>query len=449
VSYSRRQVLGLTGIAVAGAAGAGAGLGLGRADRTSGRQEPAKPQQDYRAKPLWRFRIADPQDVVLTAAGSVMFAANSSRLYALGASDGSVLWDAPAPQATPATSGDLVYVMGDDGRLSARNIRSGSKSWDFPNENGGASTPVLADSVLYVGGAEIWALAARTGRPLWQVPSASDANGVLDSPITVTGNTLFTSTSSMIRALDKKSGTEKWRYFSPFGSFSVGPEIAPDVICCSCSIYNSSQSILFGLDANSGERLWTVTFPVGVFAIKATDTIIYAAGSETGSNVPDGTYGAGEPVVISALAARSGSSVWTRTLENLNPTFVAAGKTAIISPYATRGPGGITYPGGPDSQTGLSALSLSDGRIKWQVTSAGWALTSPPVIAGAWACAGFAQQSIRVVNVGTGQTKWNMPMDLVSGPAVSDGVVFGVAADSPGPLYSNASIHGSIHAVRI
>jgi len=449
VSYSRRQLLGLTGIAVAGLAGTGTGAGLGLA-RTRGvrsYRESPRPQQAHRPEPLWRFRVTGPQDVVLTAAGPVIFAADAHRLYALRTADASVMWEAPAAPVTPVAGTDLVYLIGDDGGLSARNIRNGSTRWDFPSGNAGASAPVLDESVVYVGGAEIWALDARTGSPLWQVPCLSAADGGSDSPITVTGDTLFTASSYMIRALDKNSGIERWRFRSPGETFSAGPEIAQGVVCGSCSIYNSSQSILFALDGHSGEHLWTLTYPTGVFALKTIANMVYAAGGFT--NEPDGLYATGESVLISALAAKSGARAWTRTLANLNPTFVSEGKTAILSPYATPGPGGVTYPGGADSETGLSALSLSDGRIKWQMTSAGWTLTSPPVIAGAWVCAGFAQESIRVIHVETGQTKWNMPMDLMSGPVVSDGVVFGVEADSPGPLYGNTSIHGSIYAIRI
>jgi outer membrane protein assembly factor BamB len=448
VSHSRRQVLGLAGIAMACAAGAGAGIATGWAYEARGRADTARARQrpatDHHLEPLWRFRVANPEDTVLTAAGPIVYVncQAENKLYSLRADDGSVMWEAPAAPAAPATHGPLVYFFEVDWGLSVRSIASGERQWDFPGTAG--SIPVFYASAAYVSGAAdpadkagaIWALDAQTGRPIWQAPSV---NG--DSPIVVTDETVFTYTDgSLIRALSRRDGTELWRYDYPDFSDSQSPQVVKDIVYGSYTYSTSNQSVLFALNASNGSTLWTLTYPNLVFAMDAVDGMIYVAGSGSGLS------GIGSTALVSALAAENGRRVWRRTLHDLDQTFLISGRTALISVSPSGAFGGIAYPGSAGGETELRALRLSDGAASWQVTGAGWSLTSPPSLMGELACVGFTDESIRVVNAETGETKWDLPMAVVSGPVANNGLVFAVEADAVGPD-GDVSAGGTVYAV--
>jgi len=438
VDHSRRRVLGLAGVAMACAAGASAGVAAGWVDRAGGwarsgergSQESAKTRQ---LQPLWRFPVANPVAVTLTAAGPAVFVSCQleDKLYALNAENGSVLWEAlSAPGASaPVTHGNLAYVMEVDSRLSAVNITSGEKLWDFPKNDWTVSGPVLGSSVAYVssgppnpsdGPGEIWALDAQTGRPLWRVPSVDG-----DSPFTATREIVYTSSDSLIRALSTADGAEQWKYYSGSSPFALGPQLTQDIVYISCN--GDSGSILSVLDASTGELLWSSDYPAPLFAMQAVAGNIYTAGNNEEGFV--GSFGVGSTTVISAAKVKDGRQVWRRSLSSLDQAFVASGTIALTFAYPTGISGGIAYPGGEGSETELLALSLSDGRVRWRTGSSGWSVTSPPFLAGNWACVGYAKESIRVVNLGTGKTKWNFPMAVVSGPVAYNGRIFAVGTD--------------------
>ena len=485
MGLTRRQLLGLAGIAAAGTAGAGAGLGLAR----TGRANPPGGQHafsgTYHPVPLWRFRVSVPQDAHVTAAGSIVYVSyiDKDKMYALRTADGSVRWEAPATFTTPVTGRGLVYVIGNNGGLSALSFSNGRKQWDFPGANTAAGGPILDTSVIYTGSSqpgrsEILALDARTGRPLWQVPAVG-GNGNSEVPLAVAAGALYTSTDSIVRALDRSSGIERWRWSSPAGAFAISPQVTQDIIYGGYNSIDDNNSILFALSARDGGRFWTATYPAGLFAMATVDEIVYAAAGIGGGG---GRFGAGSPTVISAAAIRNGTHIckysvnpwdldlhpaaelrkrpkaprddrilthiWTRSLANLNPTFTVIGKAALISAYPTPVSGGIVYPGGTGSETELCGLNLNNGLITWRVASAGWSLISSPVFTGEWACVGFANESIRLVHVHTGKTRWNLPMRLVSAPTAQKGMVFAVGADAVG-IYGDISSEGTLYAIPI
>lgn len=444
MGYSRRQVLGLAGAAAACAVGAGAGAALGRAERASGlRGFPGS----YHAEPLWRFRVADPRHALLTAAGDVVYVTcpRVDKLYSLRTEDGSVMWEAAAGQGMPVIHGNLVYTEGYHGGLSAWGMADGGKRWDFQAGNAALAAPVFDGPVAYVGVSVpaplgerggIWALDAQAGTPLWQVPSAIDTASSPDSPVTVAGDTLYTSSGFMMRALDKSNGAERWRYYTPNGPFSAAPQVVGDIVC------GGADSTLFALSARSGEPLWSSDYPAAIFAMEAIGGTIYAAGC---NGTGGGAYPDEGTVVISALTVMGGKQVWMRT-DNLDEIFVISGGTALICTHPAEVADGIAYPGGASGETELRAVRLSDGRPKWQITGSGWSLTSPPALAQGWACIGFMHESIRVVSLETGEIRWHLPMHVVSGPVAGDRMVFAVGANAVGPDDS-ASAEGFVYGV--
>jgi outer membrane protein assembly factor BamB len=452
---TRRQMLGIAGVALACTAGAGAGAGLGLASRRSAAVRPQGRHEPPRAdspKPLWHLRV--PSDVQLTAAGASVYAVSNlkDRLYALRAADGSVRWEMPGEWSTPVTGRGLVYLSPEDGGLSAHSIGSGNKQWASPEASAAPSGPLLNGTVLYtIGGVSgtsvILALDGQTGRKLWAVPAISDASQSTDVPFTVTAGTVYSATGAVIRALDARDGTELWRWAVPGGglTLSPSPQVAQGIVYGGYSVYNSNESVQFALSARDGSLLWSRTYPTQVLAMAAVDEIVYAAACFGNGG---GSFAGPSPTLVSATAIGNGARVWTQNMPQTAQTFTVAGSTALLSVDPTPVAGGIAYPGGAASETELRALGLSNGLTAWSVAGAGWSLAAAPVIAGDWVCAGFTGASIRVVNLHTGATRWNLPMFTVSAPAAHDGVVFAVGADAMNSSGA-ASPEGILYAVPI
>lgn len=444
MSYSRRQVLGLAGVAAGCAVGAGAGIALGRTERTaSGRRgSPASRP----GEPLWRLRLPDPGYAHLTVAGDLVYVDGRDTLYALGGREGTIMWEAPVSQIPPVTHGDLVYTEGFHGGLSALSVADGAERWSFEVGNSPLNTPVLDGQVAYVGVSVpcpigerggIWALDTQTGTQLWQVPSAIDSIYYPDTPVAVAGDTLYTSSGDMMRALDKANGTERWRNEN-LGLANFVPQIIGDTV----------YGPLFAVSAISGQPLWTSNYPASIFAMEVVDSTIYVAGN-------NGTGGDGYPdegtVVMSALEAANGKQVWTRTEDNLDKIFVVADGISLTCAHPATVSDGIAYSGGADGVSEFRANRLSDGHLIWQVSAPGLSLTAQPVLTGGYACLGFDHESVRLVSLKTGETRWDLPMTVVDGPIVGGNMVYTVTADAAGPGndLDTISSKGYVYGIRL
>jgi outer membrane protein assembly factor BamB len=459
--YSRRQALGLAGIAAGCAVGASAGITFGRAERASGHSRVAS-ASSRRGEPLWRRRFSEPAYARLTASGDVVYVSGRDKLDALRARDGSLMWEAPVSQNPPVTHGNLVYTEGFYGGLSALNVTDGALQWGFQDGKSPLATPVFDGPVAYVGVSipaplsehgGIWTLDAQTGTQLWQVPSSIDSLGSPDAPVAAAGGILYTAGLSMMRGLDTRSGTELWRYDTQGDLLITGslitrsliplPRIIGDVV------YSHSGSTVFSLSARTGEVLWTSPYPANIFTMEIINGIVYVAGN---NGTGEGGYLDSGTVVITALDAANGKKAWTKTGDLLDDVFVIADGISLTCAHpATKISDGIAYSGGADGVTELRATRLSDDRRIWQITGAGMSLTSQPVLARDYACLGFRHESVRVVSMDTGETMWDLPMAVIAGPVVSDSMVFAVGADAAGPGndVNDVSSKGYVYGIRL
>ena len=143
--------------------------------------------------------------------------------------------------------------------------------------------------------------------------------------------------------------------------------------------------------------------------------------------------------------------VAARAEDNLDEIFVIADGISLTCAHPATTSDGIAYSGGADGVTELRATRLSDGQRIWQVTGPGMSLASQPVLARGYACLGFRHESVRVVSIKTGETRWDLPMTVIVGPVVSDSMVFAVGADAAGPdnNVDDVSPKGYVYGVRL
>lgn len=128
------------------------------------------------------------------ANGLVYFGADdiTDNVYAVNASDGSILWEnadcSEDLQASPAVVDGVVYAYCDNNVLHALNADTGSELWQYDTgRNGDAPffSPAVANGVIYarVGPYSMGALDARDGSVLWSYLSDS----FFDDPVVANG----------------------------------------------------------------------------------------------------------------------------------------------------------------------------------------------------------------------------------------------------------------------
>ncbi len=207
------------------------------------------------------------------ADGSLFFGATGGKLVALDTSNGDLLWEMPfetsgsggflgcAPQAaavafygTPATSGELVYLSGYNGKVYALNTASGALRWVYPREGslvgpivGG---PVLAQGRVYIGSGDgiVHALDVATGDRVWQFETG---DRIWTTPA-IYGDTLFIgSFDKKLYAINATDGSKKWD-FSTEGAIVATPLVYNDMVYIA-----SFDRHIYALDAISGELIWT------------------------------------------------------------------------------------------------------------------------------------------------------------------------------------------------
>ena len=146
--------------------------------------------------------------IASTSAGSVL---------AFRATDGHLIWrsDLGSPaHALPALAADRVYVPTENGRVVALNVADGVPVWE--RRLGGAPNEILAlDERLYVGAQDnyFYCLMTRDGRIDWRWRTGGDVIGL---PAVDEANVYFVSLDNVLRALNRKSGGQRWLRALPF-----------------------------------------------------------------------------------------------------------------------------------------------------------------------------------------------------------------------------------------
>jgi outer membrane protein assembly factor BamB len=160
----------------------------------------------------WESALDAPLSAPVTAAEGWTFLAGATGVVtALRTSDGSRVWsrDVASPPSHPVSiAPEHVYVPLRDGRVVALNIGAGTIAWE--RRLGGTPQPVLAlDDRLYVGSDNnyFYCLLASDGRVDWRWQTGGD---IVGRPAFDDRRVYFVSKDNVIRALDRRSGAQRW-----------------------------------------------------------------------------------------------------------------------------------------------------------------------------------------------------------------------------------------------
>jgi outer membrane protein assembly factor BamB len=337
-------------------------------------------------KPLWTMGLGREISATLAIADNLIFAAAwDGKLYALDAkNEGKQLWSFAAVSngviyAPPVAAGELVYVSGhvqgnSENPLYALRATDGSVVWSTKGASQSApallsySTVLVKDGVIYipsigsVGSLLVGRADAMTGKELAQ----GSPDGLSVSSPTIAGNLLYIGAEDgYLYALDRtKNLTTAWRTLIAAGGATGTPLAGVD---------NSDTSV------NSSP-----TVANNVVYIGSTDHFLYAVNATTGKVL--WKYETGDQIEWTSPAVANGVVYTGSDDKALHAVDAATGKG--LWKYATGGKiksspavdSGVVYVGSDDHN--LYAVDATTGKRKQTYQTNGRVFASPRIVDG-------------------------------------------------------------------
>lgn len=233
----------------------------------------------------WKFKTGGVlQSSASIADGKIYFGSGDSSLYALDEKTGSLAWmfkTGGAIHSTPAIDNGVVYFGSYDGFFYALNVADGTLAWKFKTDGERCfaakgihgnepkdslfqddwdfflSSPAIKDDVLYfgTGSGYLYALNKKDGSEKWKFKTGEIIHS---SPAIAYGNVYIGSWDTYLYALNAESGNEVWKfktgedteYFNQTG-ISGSPMIADSILYFGCR-----DAHLYALDAINGKLKW-------------------------------------------------------------------------------------------------------------------------------------------------------------------------------------------------
>ena len=229
-------------------------------------------------QPRWQFPAGQYVDIKSSPAvvqGAIYFGSDDGYLYALDAATGRLRWKVKADDdvtSAPAVGDGIVYFTAatnirqapdyivPENHLYAVDTASGHLLWRFQGD-GEAFAPVVANGVVYCisrastaeplattgpASGSVYALDARTGRPLWRY-SPNDGLDDVVRPVVADGMLYIPSVGHALHAVDLQTHQERW-------SFKAGDSVYGTAIAGQ-TIYFDDGTLLDAVDTQTGRAL--------------------------------------------------------------------------------------------------------------------------------------------------------------------------------------------------
>ena len=167
---------------------------------------------------VWRVPLPGAISAPLVArSGWVIAALDTGEVLALRGADGTIVWrqhvGAPVV-ASAAINGDRLYLPGADGIVRALTVSTGATLWSR-TLGGSIVTIAPLGTRVYVGSADnfFYCLDDSGGRVRWRWRAGADPVG---AAIADDERVYFTSLDTVVRALDRGHGAQRWRQPLPW-----------------------------------------------------------------------------------------------------------------------------------------------------------------------------------------------------------------------------------------
>jgi outer membrane protein assembly factor BamB len=269
-------------------------------------------------KRLWSFTVVSTGQIYAppVVAGGVVYTSGhipdgDNPLYALRATDGSVVWSIKPPRllsyAAVVVQGGVVYIPAIGGLVGGElvgkaDVATGKEVPSKVTDGLTASSPTIAGALLYIGSSDgyVYALDA-TGDlvTVWRTRIASDAAGtpvagvdtssidVSSSPAVANGVVYIGSPDHNLYALNATSGKILWKYETGDAISFSSPAVANGIV-----YIGSDDKSLHAVDAATGKGLWkyitggkiksSPTVNNGIVYVGSYDNNLYALDATTG-----------------------------------------------------------------------------------------------------------------------------------------------------------------------
>ncbi|MDQ1046450.1 PQQ-binding-like beta-propeller repeat protein [Streptomyces sp. V4I2] len=305
-----------------------------------------------------RFKTRDVAWSMAVADGRI-HASDGPTLFALDAREGGDLWRLSTDAWVYSLKADRGTVITGTrgGGVQAWEASGGQKLWeltgcqtDFESPEAG---PTLHEGTVYLWhDARLRALDARTGDERWSYPIGDTAScgGVPVRVAQAHDGNVYVSAGSRVLALDAASGHVRWHFEAP-AVFLCAPTFVPGPAVAGGGVYLADYlGTVYALDATDGRDRWRIATE----ARSSVDSVLVAGGHvHVGSG--KGLY---------TLDAVTGTPKWR----------FQAGGDIVGAPAVAEG---RIHFGSTDHL--LYTLKADDGRLRWKLATGG-EITGSPVV---------------------------------------------------------------------
>jgi outer membrane protein assembly factor BamB len=172
-----------------------------------------------------------------------------------GLSSAAFGFDRQSVQSSPAVVGGRVVFGARDGFMYALNATDGSLLWRFDHQVSWCITsPAIADGVVYAGSSDglfAHAVDVATGEELWRTPTGHR----VFASLAVSGQTVLVANhAGLVLALDRTTGEEQWRFRTE------GPVQSSPVPWRGVVFVGSDDGFLYALQGTEGPSLHRAVF---------------------------------------------------------------------------------------------------------------------------------------------------------------------------------------------
>lgn len=231
----------------------------------------------------WKFIsegeiISSPVEV----GGRILFGSYDETLYCLDAASGKEAWRVRTRgpvHGTPSLVGQSVAIAGCDGFLRLISLADGKEVASLEIGGNIASTPAVEQRHLFFGtmSNEVFAVNSETMTKVWRFESPKRKFPFYSSPAVLGDLVVIGGRDKVVRALDKKSGEEKWA-FSTGGRVDASPVIAGNTV-----YIGSCDGNMYGIDLPTGQKRWEYPTGSAILASPAVANGRLAVGTQDGT----------------------------------------------------------------------------------------------------------------------------------------------------------------------
>ncbi|MFD7697017.1 PQQ-binding-like beta-propeller repeat protein [Streptomyces sp. NPDC059805] len=353
----------------------------------------------------WRFRMSNDVWGTPSVAGDLVYV-TSFEVHALDVATGRRRFKTRDVAWSMAVADGRIHAS-DGPTLFALECREGADLWRLQTDAWVYSLKAERGTVLTGtrgGGVQAWE--ASNGQKLWEITGAQTDFETSEAGPALFDGTAYVWQDSRLRALDARTGEERWSY--PIGdAASCGGVPVRVAKAHDGYVYVSAGTRVLALDAAGGHVRWHFEAP----AVFLCPPAFVPGPAVTGG----GVYLADYLGTVYALDATDGRDRWriaTEARASTEPVLVAAGHVHV------------------GSGKGLYTLDAVTGTPKWRF-QAGGDIVGAPAVAEGRIHFGSTDHLLYTLKADDGRLRWKLATggEITGSPVVRDGVVYACSKD--------------------